>query len=91
MACGLIVRRLRGIGRWQRASQLAQVTDPLGRSTSYAYDAAGRRVSVTDAAGNVTTAQSEALGRVVAAVDPLGNTTRFAYDADGWTGVMDAN
>ena len=49
---------------------------------SYAYDAAGRRVSMTDATGTTRYAY-DAAGRLLTTTDPEGEITAAAYDAAG--------
>ena len=65
---------------------LAQVTDPLSRSTSYAYDNAGRLSTVTDAAGNVRTFTRDANGNPTqvadAEVPATGPTETFVTEFD---------
>ncbi|XZE36947.1 RHS repeat-associated core domain-containing protein [Pirellulaceae bacterium SH501] len=57
---------------------------PLSRpTTTYAYDALGRRTSLTDPESNVTSWSYDSLGRVVSETDPLSEVTSFAYDAAG--------
>ena len=71
---------------------LTQATDPLGKSTSYAYDRYGNRTSATDPTGAQATSTYDLLGRVQTSVSPRGNesgadpadyTTSYAYDAAG--------
>ncbi len=68
--------------------ELYTVEDPLGRVTTYGYDALGRQVSATqpdpangqdDSGSPVTSTAYDALGRVIATTDALGNTTAYAY------------
>lgn len=74
-----------------RLLDLAAVTDAMNRTTSFAYDAAGRRTGVTDSLNRTTATVYDAAGNAVASVDPLGERTTFAYDALGRvTGVTDA-
>ncbi|MFB7469853.1 LamG-like jellyroll fold domain-containing protein [Kitasatospora sp. NPDC056184] len=62
-------------------------SDDLGndqaRSTSTAYDAAGRPLTTTDAEGGVTRYGYDALGRTTSVTDPLGQVTRTTYTARG--------
>jgi len=57
-------------------------TDALGHSTSYTYDALGRRTSTTDANGDTVTYDFDTLGRLIRVTDaePEGNVTEFVYN-----------
>ena len=55
--------------------------DPLGRRTSFTYDAAGQQVALMQPRGNITTQVYDAAGRTVATVDGLGGRVTFTYDA----------
>jgi RHS repeat-associated protein len=56
---------------------------PLGRKTTYTYDAAGQRVTRTDPLLHTTTSAYDGGGRLVSLTDALGGQVRFAYDAAG--------
>jgi RHS repeat-associated protein len=67
-------------------------TTPLGDKTTYAYNAAGQRLTMVTPAGNVvggnpadytTTYVPNAFGQVASITDPLGHQTQQVYDADG--------
>ena len=60
---------------------LASTTDPLGRTTSYAYDRLGRTVAITDPLGGVATTVYDAVGNAVITTDPLGRRTFTTFDA----------
>jgi RHS repeat-associated protein len=62
---------------------VVKFTDPLGHSTSYQYDAAGRLVQQTDALGGVTTYTYDGDNRLLKQVDPFGLATKYTYDGDG--------
>lgn len=69
-------------------NSLKSVTDALGRTTSYDYDALGNRIRATqlDGTPNAATATYtyEPLFQGIATVtDPLGHTSTFGYDASG--------
>src|SRR6266571_5247137 len=72
---------------------LQSVTDPLGRVTSYSYDANGNVTSITRLSGTpnaVTTTMTydSAFNQLLSVTDPLNNTTRFTYDSqDNLTGI----
>jgi RHS repeat-associated protein len=57
------------------------VTDPLGHTTSTAYDALNRPTQTTDANGGVSSIAYDALGNTIRQTDANGNTTHFVYDA----------
>lgn len=57
-------------------------TDPLGRVTHLAYDAANHQTAITDNAGGVTRFEYDAAGNKTALVDPVGNRTEFVYDGN---------
>ncbi|OEZ54738.1 DUF4214 domain-containing protein [Duganella sp. HH105] len=68
------------------------VTDPLGNSTVYGYDAAGQLLTVTApptmlngavVPGQVTTFAYDASGNVRSVTDPRGKQTTYEYDANG--------
>jgi RHS repeat-associated protein len=67
----------------QRGNMLFSVTDALGRTTSYTYDAMGRRSSVTDGRGNTTLFSSDARGNLIRTVGPAPSsvTTSATYNA----------
>jgi RHS repeat-associated protein len=75
-----------GRGDWvyeHRDNLLFRVTDPLERTTSYTYDAMGRRAAVEDARGNVRFFSYDAFGNVVKETAPasLGYTITRAFNA----------
>jgi RHS repeat-associated protein len=74
-----------------RSGDLASVTDPLGHTTSYFNDAAGRPTRVTDALGHTSLRTYSLNGQLKESTDPKGRTTTFGYDANGKvTAVTDA-
>ncbi len=62
--------------------RLVKQTDPDSRSLSYAYDAAGNRVSLTIPSGT-TSFTFDALNRLATVTDPDGGVTSYTYDAVG--------
>jgi RHS repeat-associated protein len=71
---------------------ITRVTDPLGNSTTNAYNGDGTLASTTDANSNVTSFPTyDASGLATTVVDPIGNATgdavnhrtTYAYDAAG--------
>ena len=67
----------------------SSVTDPLGNTTQFAYDASGNVLNVTDPLGNVTSITYNGDGQIAADTDALGNVTRFSYDSGDLVGVTD--
>ena len=67
----------------------SSVTDPLGNTTSFAYDSSGNPLNITDPMGNVTTLTYDSAGQVLTKTDVLGNTTHFAYDSGDLVGIID--
>ena len=59
------------------------VTDTLGRTMLYEYDAAERLIKTTDPAGNETVNAYNAGGQLISTTDPLGRVTQYTYDAAG--------
>jgi YD repeat-containing protein len=62
---------------------LRTITDALGNVSTYAYDAAGNKISETDPLGNTTTYSYDASGNLLTITDPLGNVSTNTYDAAG--------
>jgi RHS repeat-associated protein len=56
------------------------VTDALGRSTTYTYDALNRLTSSKDALGQTTANTYDAVGNMLSASDELGQATTYTYD-----------
>ncbi|HXA28132.1 MAG TPA: FG-GAP-like repeat-containing protein [Candidatus Angelobacter sp.] len=61
------------------------VTDPLGHSTTYGYDAQRNLTSVKDGDGNVTSYAYDAAGQQTTVTRPDSSTLRTQYAADGTT------
>ena len=75
-----------GRGDWvykHHENMLFSVTDPLGRTTSYTYDAMGRTASVKDARGHVRRFEHDAFGNVTRELAPavLGYTIERTFNA----------
>lgn len=75
-----------GRGDWvykHRNFMLMSVTDPLGRITSYTYDAMGRRATVTDGRGNTSRYEYDTVGNIVKEVapQPLGYVVTRTFNA----------
>jgi len=60
---------------------LASVSDPLGRTTRFAYDELRRTNQIVDAEGGVVRFDYDAVGNRTKVVDPVNNVTTFVYDA----------
>ncbi|WP_276257590.1 NosD domain-containing protein [Haloglomus litoreum] len=71
-------------------SLLTSHTDRRGRTTTYAYDDRGNRISETDPAGRTRTTRYDAQGNPVADTGFGGHTTMYTYDTHGFrTAVVD--
>lgn len=64
-------------------AHISEVTDPIGRSVAYGYDAAGDLTSVTDASHETWAFTYFADHRLESATDPSGLLTSASYDARG--------
>jgi RHS repeat-associated protein len=67
------------------SGDISEVTDPLGRTTSYLPDAVGRTLANIDAAGNRNRFEYDLLDRVSRSIDPRGGATVLTYDENGNT------
>ncbi|WP_342373437.1 DUF6531 domain-containing protein [Propioniciclava soli] len=66
---------------------LTGTTDPAGKTTTIAYDPAGRPTTVTDRTGRSVTTGYDTAGRpTTTTVD--GKTTTTGYDASGWPATV---
>ncbi len=76
-----------------RDGQTLSVTDSVGASMTYTYDALGRQLTATDSRGNTTTNVYNSIGQLVSTTDAASNTTTYAYSATTGelTAVTDAN
>lgn len=63
-------------------TRLATVTDPSGRTLSFAYGANGDVSSVTDSGGRTVSYGYDGSGNLTSVVDAGGGTTSFTYDAN---------
>ncbi|MBZ5536630.1 MAG: DUF6531 domain-containing protein [Acidobacteriia bacterium] len=61
--------------------RLLQITDALGGTTGFTYDANNNRTSATNQNGSTTNFTNDPLGNVTSITDPYGRTTSFTYDA----------
>lgn len=62
---------------------IGSVTDALGHSTSFTYDAAGRLTTTNYPDETTSVVQYDAAGHKTASTDRAGRTTAYAYDAAG--------
>ncbi len=62
--------------------QITQVTDPVGRSLSFAYDGSNRITSITDPIGRTVQYTYNSQGSVATFTDPAGGVTKYTYDAN---------
>ncbi|MGW2574467.1 DUF6531 domain-containing protein [Streptomyces nondiastaticus] len=70
--------------KWdERGADRLSVTDPLGRTTHYAYDEAGNLTRVTLPDGSTASATYNDLCRPVEVTEPGGATWRHTYDDRG--------
>ena len=58
-------------------------TDPLNRTTTLTYDAAGNVPTSTDALSRTTTLEYDAMNRLKTVADPAGGITAYTYDGNG--------
>ena len=66
---------------YDKRDYLVRTIDPLGQSTKYEYDGAGRQTAVTDPLGHTMQFAYDANGNVITSQDALGNVTSNGYDA----------
>jgi YD repeat-containing protein len=57
------------------------VKDPIGLTTSYAYDALGNLVQLSSPDTGITTYAADAAGNTVGSTDARGLAAAYAYDA----------
>ena len=70
-------------------NQPATVTDALGHTTSFTYDALGRLTEARDPLGNLTRFEHNASGQVTRILDPRGQATDLGYDLFDLRSVTD--
>jgi RHS repeat-associated protein len=68
---------------YDAAGQLTSMKDALNRTTSYQYDAAGRKLRVTHPDGAIEQMRYDLAGRIVEQKDALNRATTFGYDQNG--------
>jgi YD repeat-containing protein len=70
---------------YNQYGQVLTAVDPLGNTTTYAYDAQGNLSTITNALNQATTLSNyDANGRVGRIVDPNGLVTDLTYAPRGW-------
>ncbi|KRW62032.1 RHS repeat-associated core domain-containing protein [Pseudomonas sp. TTU2014-080ASC] len=89
-AIGQITKVIRGDGSWLQytwsaARRLTKITNNLGESVEYDYDAMGNRTAqrLKDASSTLTQQQSwvyDELGRLLRSIGAASQTTQFGYD-----------
>ncbi|PQO94007.1 type IV secretion protein Rhs [Massilia phosphatilytica] len=80
---GKVLRNWTNMGQWWAFRYLDRetiVTDQLGRTQAYRFDARGRLVAQVDAAGGVTTHTLDDNGNLLVLTDPAGRAVRYRYD-----------
>src|SRR6266852_700468 len=70
-------------------SRVSTATDPLGSTTSYAYNDATNQVTVTDPTGNASVISEDTQGRLMSFTDPLQESTTFSYTGADLTEITD--
>lgn len=65
------------------AAQITRVTDGLGRTTAWRWDASHRVVGFTAPDGTATLIERDEAGRIVRRTEPLDRITTWAWDARG--------
>jgi RHS repeat-associated protein len=68
---------------YDSSSNIASITDPLGKITSYTYDANGDELTTTDPLSRTTTSTYDSLGDPLTVIDPLSRQTTATYDSAG--------
>lgn len=69
--------------RYDRRARTTEVTNSLGHTTTYEWDARGVVVREVDALGGEKRKEYDEALRLVAETDALGHTTSYEYDARG--------
>jgi RHS repeat-associated protein len=87
---GQVVRTTFTYGDPSHPGDVTAVTDPDGKTTALAYDAAGNRIRSTDPIGNVTTFGYNAIGWRTSRTSPLGNATGGNPAQHTWVTTYDA-
>lgn len=68
--------------QYDAVGNVSQLTDKLGRATTYAYDALDRLTTITDPALQISRVGYDAVGNVTSTTDELGRVWRFVFDAN---------
>ena len=70
---------------YDAVGNVRSTTNPVGATTSYAYDALNRQTQMIEAYGSAvqrtTTTSYDAVGNVLSTTNPRGYVTSYAYDA----------
>jgi YD repeat-containing protein len=65
---------------WDAAGNQLTFVDPIGKATTFSYDALYRQTSVQEPLNKITTTTWDISDRVLSVTDALNRTTSFAYD-----------
>lgn len=68
--------------KFTSTGQIASITDPLNRGTSFTYDANGYLSQITAPGNTIYKYSYDAQGRLLKQTDPLNQTTTFTYGAN---------
>ncbi len=90
-AAGTPLERITTYAYGDTLGLVTSITDPLGDTTSYEYDANGNRTNEIDALGNEMSSTYGTNGDLTSISDANGNTTTLTHNEYGYlTGVTDA-
>lgn len=65
------------------SGQLSQITDSLGRTTSFTYNGSGQLTTITDPGGRTYGYGYDENGNLASFTDPTNATTLYGYDSSG--------
>ena len=87
---GPLIAPVTSYGRDSSTGLVTSITDPRGKTTTYAYDSGGDLTSLTTPLGNETTYGYDGSGRMTSMVDARGNVSGANPAAFTWTYTYDA-
>ncbi len=70
-------------------NRVSAVTDPVGNTTSYAYNDTTNQVTVTDPTGNASIISEDTQGRPISFNTPLQDSTNLSYTGPDLTAITD--
>jgi RHS repeat-associated protein len=70
-------------------NQVSSTTDPLGNTTTFAYDGNGNMIGVTDPLGDTTALAYNSAGQPTSITDALGSQTQLTYSLGNLVGTTD--